>query len=129
MSVKIIVQKKLAADRKLHQTTQSEVQQEQVQNNSSNVPNIVVSLTPVGLLISWIVFFLLLQKIRRALDNKMVFTVKSLHKVPCKNCQFYSNNNYLKCAVNPSLVLTEEAKNCSEYSPKKGEFPPKNLFK
>lgn len=129
MSVKIIVQKKLAADRKLHQITQTEVQQEQVQNNSSNVPDIVVSLTPVGLLISWIVFFLLLQKIRRALDNKMVFTVKSLHKVPCKNCQFYSNNNYLKCAVNPSLVLTEEAKNCSEYSPKKGEFPPKNLFK
>ncbi|MFN6571835.1 hypothetical protein [Dendronalium sp. ChiSLP03b] len=129
MSIKIIMQKRLAADVKLHQITRSEVKQEQVQTNSSNVPDIVVSLTPVGLLVSWIIFFLILQKIRRVLDNKMVFTVKTLHQVPCKNCQFYANNNYLKCAVKPSIVLTEEAKNCSEYSAKKGEFSPKNLFK
>ncbi|MBH8572773.1 hypothetical protein I8752_07040 [Nostocaceae cyanobacterium CENA369] len=129
MSNKILLQNEFAANLKFNQITRSEVKQEQVKTNSSNVPDIVVSLAPVGLLVSWIIFFLVLQKTRRVLDNKMVPTVKTLYKVPCKNCQFYANNNYLKCAVNPSVVLTEEAKNCPEYSPKKGEFPPKNLFK
>ena len=44
-------------------------------------------------------------------------------KVPCKNCQFYNHNNYLKCAVNPAEVLTEKAHDCREYCPQ-----PKKLF-
>ncbi|QSJ14763.1 hypothetical protein JYQ62_23060 [Nostoc sp. UHCC 0702] len=129
MSMKIILQKKLAADEKIHQIIQSEVKQDQGQIHSLNVPDIVVSLTPVGLLCSWIIFFLILGKVRTTLDNKIVFRIDPLHKVPCKKCQFYSNNNYLKCAVQPSMVLTEEAKNCSEYSPIKGKFPPNNPLK
>ncbi|MDF2386491.1 hypothetical protein JMG10_33815 [Nostoc ellipsosporum NOK] len=129
MSMKIILQKKLAADGNFHQITQSEVKQEQRQIDTLNLPDIVVSLTPVGLLVSWIIFFLILGKVRTALDNKIVLRINTLHKVPCKNCQFYSNNNYLKCAVQPSIVMTEEAKDCSEYSPIKGKFPPKNLLK
>lgn len=35
--------------------------------------------------------------------------------VPCRNCQFFANNKYLKCAVHPSAVLTEQATNCSDY--------------
>jgi hypothetical protein len=43
--------------------------------------------------------------------------------VPCKNCQFFNNNNYLKCAVNPAEALTEKAHDCREYIPQ-----PKKLF-
>jgi hypothetical protein len=42
---------------------------------------------------------------------------------PCKSCQFFNNNNYLKCAVNPAEVLTAKAKDCREYCPQ-----PKKLF-
>ncbi len=49
------------------------------------------------------------------LSNKQ----NNLHKVPCQNCKFFSNNNFLKCAVNPSTVLTKEAINCCDYHPKK----------
>ncbi|MEA5507288.1 hypothetical protein VB735_30185 [Halotia wernerae UHCC 0503] len=128
MSIKQILEKNLTVNRNIHQITRSEVKQEQVQVDVSNVPDILVSLAPVGLLSSWVIFFLILRKIRTALDNKMVFEVKGLHKVPCKNCQFYSNNNYLKCAVKPDIVMTEEAKDCSEYSPKKGEYSLKKFF-
>lgn len=128
MSMKLILQKNFSTDINSHQLTQSEVKQEQTQIDNLKVPDIVVSLAPVGLIFSWIIFFLTLRKIRRSLDNKIVFKINTIHKVPCKNCQFYSNNNYLKCAVQPSLVLTEEAKNCSEYSPIKGELPPKKLL-
>jgi hypothetical protein len=128
MSIKRIVEKNLTVNRNIHQITRSEVKREEIQIDASNVPDILVSLAPVGLLSSWVIFFLVLRKIRTALDNKIVFEVKGLHKVPCKNCQFYSNNNYLKCAVKPDVVMTEEAKDCSEYSSKKGDFPPQKFF-
>jgi len=35
--------------------------------------------------------------------------------IPCTTCRFFSNNTYLKCAVQPTLVLTEQAKNCPDY--------------
>ncbi|MBD2773333.1 hypothetical protein [Iningainema tapete] len=33
----------------------------------------------------------------------------------CKSCKFYSSNINLHCAVNPNLVLTDEAVNCSDW--------------
>ncbi|MEA5516224.1 hypothetical protein [Nodularia sp. UHCC 0506] len=129
MSVEPILLKKIAENRNFSQVTSSEVKQEQMQPDGLDIPNIALTLSPVALLFSWVIFFLVLQKIRTFLDNKMVFSGNAAHKVPCKNCRFYANNHYLKCAVNPSLVLTEEAQNCSEYSPKNGKFLPNSLFK
>ena len=129
MSLEPVLLKKIAENRNFSQVTRSEVKQEQIQPDALNIHDIALTLSPIALLFSWVLFFLILQKIRTFLDNKMVFAVKGSHKVPCKNCRFYSNNHYLKCAVQPSLVLTEEAKDCPEYSPRNGKFPPTNLFK
>jgi len=35
--------------------------------------------------------------------------------IPCRTCRFFSNNTHLKCAVQPTLVLTEQANNCPDY--------------
>lgn len=43
--------------------------------------------------------------------------LNNLHQSPCRNCCFFSNNNYLQCAVNPSTVSTKAAINCCDYSP------------
>ncbi|OCQ94437.1 hypothetical protein BCD64_07055 [Nostoc sp. MBR 210] len=103
-------------------------QTEKTQPQDLNIPAATLYLSPIGLLFSWVIFFLILRKIKRFLDNKMVFSVNNLHQVPCKNCRFYSNNHYLKCAVQPSIVLTDEAKNCTEFSDKKDKSPEKPLF-
>ncbi|MDB9539865.1 hypothetical protein [Anabaenopsis arnoldii] len=129
MSVEVITPQKMGENRNISQVTQSEVKQEQMQPDGINIPDVALSLSPIALLFSWVMFFLILQKIRTVLDNKMVFTLNGIHKVPCKNCRFYSNNHYLKCAVKPSIVMSEEAKDCSEYSPKNGKFSPNSLFK
>jgi hypothetical protein len=129
MSIDPILLKKIAETKNLSQVTHSEVKQEQMPPDSLDISDLALTLSPLALLFSWVMFFLLLQKIRTILDNKMVFSVKGLHKVPCKNCRFYSNNHYLKCAVQPSIVMTEEAKDCSEYCPKNEKFSPKNIFK
>lgn len=44
--------------------------------------------------------------------NLFVF---SLFQSPCRKCQFFDENNYLNCAVHPSIVLTNQAVNCSDY--------------
>ncbi|MDZ8188033.1 MAG: hypothetical protein RMX96_24670 [Nostoc sp. ChiSLP02] len=112
-----ILPETVAVNRNLHPVIQNEIKKEQAPSNQLTIPDIAVSLSPLGFIIGWLGFLIVIQKIRSFLDYKMVFPIRTPHKVPCKNCQFYSNNNYLKCAVQPSLVLTEEAKNCPEYSP------------
>jgi len=113
----------------IYYVSRSEIKQERTPPQNLNIHEIALNLSPIGLLFSWIIFFLVLRKIRTFLDDKMVFTVKSVHQVPCKNCRFYSNNHYLKCAVQPSIVLTDEAKDCSEYSAKNDKLSGKQFFK
>ncbi|MDZ8051932.1 MAG: hypothetical protein RMX68_012275 [Aulosira sp. ZfuVER01] len=128
MSVDLILQKNLVADENIHQVTQNDVKYEPAKSNNFNIPDVAISLTPLALLISWLVFFLMLRKNQVGGDNKKNFVINSLHKVPCKNCKYYSSNHYLKCAVQPSIVMTVEAKNCSEYSPHKSKLSAKNFF-
>jgi len=43
---------------------------------------------------------------------------KTMHQVPCPNCQFFTNDHRLKCTVKPTIANTEEAIDCSDYCPK-----------
>jgi hypothetical protein len=108
---------------------QGAVQQEkvQVQYHNIQIPDLALSLAPLGFIFVWAIFLLLFHKIRTNTDDKVCVKNKILQKVPCKKCQFFANNHYLKCAVKPDTVLTEEAIDCSEYVPKKVSFPPKIL--
>lgn len=38
-----------------------------------------------------------------------------LEKSICQNCQFFTNNSNLYCAVNPSIACTLEAENCPDF--------------
>ncbi|WP_216595506.1 hypothetical protein [Myxosarcina sp. GI1] len=40
---------------------------------------------------------------------------ESFAQSKCTKCRFFDNNFYLKCAVHPTKVLQEEAKDCSDY--------------
>lgn len=105
----------LAVDSNLNQTSHTG----EGNIHGVSVPQIAISVGgSLGFLVAWIVFFLMLSKLRTVLDNKIVFTINSLNKLPCQNCEFFCTNNYLKCAVQPSMVMTEAAKNCSDYLPK-----------
>ncbi|MBD2364356.1 hypothetical protein H6G36_24775 [Anabaena minutissima FACHB-250] len=129
MFVDQVLQNQLASSQNIAQATRSEIKTKQSPTNNLEIPEIAISLTPIGLVFSWVIFFIILRKIRTILEDKMVGTVKSSHQLPCKKCKFYSNNHYLKCAVNPGIVMTEDAKDCSEYSLEKDhKFSAKNLF-
>lgn len=54
----------------------------------------------------WSLLSLLLDAVARA---------KQMHKIPCTNCRFFTNNHSLKCTVNPCIANTEAAIECSDY--------------
>lgn len=129
MYIEEILQHKLAVNQKLQRLTQTESQQEYSQQHEGlNISDLAIALSPLSFVFIWAFFLFIFHKIRAHADNKIAFSINGLHQVPCKNCQFFSNNHYLKCAVKPDVVLTEEAINCAEYCPKKGKFPPNKLF-
>jgi hypothetical protein len=43
--------------------------------------------------------------------------IKPRTKFSCHQCQYVGNNNYLKCALHPSTVFTEQAVDCKDYQP------------
>lgn len=44
-------------------------------------------------------------------------SLKPRTKFSCSQCQYVGNNSYLKCALHPSVVFTEQAVNCKDYDP------------
>lgn len=45
------------------------------------------------------------------------FGLKPSPKVICHRCQYFSDNRYLKCALHPVTVLTEETVDCVDHRP------------
>lgn len=112
-----------------NQATQSEIKTDGANLDKVITPDTVITIggSTIGFVILWAGFLLVVSKIRSFReDNKLFFPINSLHQVPCRNCRYFSSNHYLQCAVQPSVVLTEQATNCPDYCPKHGKFPHKN---
>jgi hypothetical protein len=70
----------------------------------------------VGLGFSCLIFLICLVKVRGNTRKKVVYPSKDLQEIPCRTCRYFTGDPYLKCAVNPSVVLTKEALNCLDYT-------------
>lgn len=114
----------LAAENLLNKTIHSEVKVEDRKVDNSSIPSARIVITGGSLIfiIIWAVFLVFLSKMRRlSQENKLFFAINTSRQVPCRKCQYFSQNHHLNCAVQPSIVLTEEASNCPDYSPKQGK--------
>lgn len=67
----------------------------------------------------WLLLFFILHLNLWKLLRQRMTSIQKKQESACYQCQFFSHNPYMKCAVNPSHVLKEEANNCADYSPKK----------
>lgn len=88
-------------------------------------PSIEVTPTQVGLAMIPVAFVVTLAFIffKQVKDRKNLYielvNLKRFSSIPCRKCQFFDNNQQLPCAVQPAVVLSEEAINCSDYAPKR----------
>ena len=84
-------------------------------------PQMMAADSTLLLLLSWSTFLgiisLVLLKFFSKLERGRIsgFTSHLVPPVPCRNCCFFAQNQYLHCAVHPSTVLTAQAANCSDY--------------
>ncbi|MBR8838365.1 MAG: hypothetical protein DSM106950_31280 [Stigonema ocellatum SAG 48.90 = DSM 106950] len=97
----------------------TEVVQEKDHTTKLDSQSIYVPLlfTPLFLMILWAIAALIVPSNRRKFPENAKVISNRFKQVPCKNCQFFKDNHYLNCAVNPCIVLTKEALNCSDYLP------------
>ncbi len=49
----------------------------------------------------------------------IVKRAKTMHQIPCSDCQYFTNDYRLKCPVNPFQANTESAINCQDYHQRK----------
>jgi hypothetical protein len=71
-------------------------------------------LTPICFVIAWTTIMIVVLNFWTATKNT-VKTAQKMHKIPCHNCQFFTNNYRLKCTVNPYIASTEAAIGCKDY--------------
>ena len=61
-----------------------------------------------------IVFFLMFPRLRKVAQDK-TGTIQQLDRFPCRNCRYFTDSLYLKCAVHPDTALTKRAIDCPDY--------------
>ncbi len=82
------------------------------------IPHSEHLVAPVCLIIIWAsAVFLLISNVWKFRHNGKL-TINRFSKVPCCKCQYFDENSYLNCTVNPSIVLTKQALNCPDYCPR-----------
>lgn len=81
-----------------------------------NASLVLFSIFTITLLSSGVNFFKK-ARVQKKSDSQLS-KLQSFQKIPCSKCRYFNSNPYLKCAVNPSVVLKDEAINCPEYHPK-----------
>jgi len=84
--------------------------------NVSDASSSSVYIIPLTFFTLWLIYLLLSTDILKFAKHKILM-MKHSEEVPCKSCRYFTNNPYLRCAVNPSVALTSQAVNCSEYCP------------
>lgn len=74
-------------------------------------------LIPIGFVALWAAIVYVISDTWK-LSRKNIAASKPGAQLPCKKCQFFNNNPYIKCAVNPEIALTKDAAECSDFRPR-----------
>ncbi|PAX57163.1 hypothetical protein [Brunnivagina elsteri] len=83
-----------------------------------NLPNTAIALAGnlLAFTLFWTGLFVILSRMRISWQNrKTPISTDTDSNLPCSKCKFLSHNHYLRCAVNPAAVLTQEAANCADF--------------
>ncbi len=71
-------------------------------------------LVPLCLVSAWGLMFLLFSSIGATVTDSLR-RAQRMHQIPCANCVFFSGDYHLKCPVQPTIALSEDAIDCPDY--------------
>jgi hypothetical protein len=104
----------------LIEQTLSESPSNSATSSQWTIPTEGLFLVPLCFLLLLSVAFLKQSNFKQLLYNRII-TIKHYYQIPCFRCQYFKRNQYLQCAVQPSLVLNKEAIDCCDFLPFKGK--------
>ncbi|MEM1253165.1 MAG: hypothetical protein AAGI69_12075 [Cyanobacteria bacterium P01_H01_bin.21] len=71
-------------------------------------------LGPVCFILAWSVVGLGLWQVIAATRDG-VQRARTMHRIPCSDCRFFTNQAVLKCALHPTTAMSEEAIGCGDF--------------
>lgn len=71
-------------------------------------------LVPLCFLTAWTVVVLVIWNLV-ATAREGISRAKQMHQIPCANCRYFTNSHFLKCPINPTVALSEEAIGCRDF--------------
>ncbi|HEY9762576.1 MAG TPA: hypothetical protein V6D07_08630 [Trichocoleus sp.] len=71
-------------------------------------------LVPLCFITAWTVVVLVVWNIVAA-AREGISRAKQMHQIPCADCRYFTNSHFLKCPINPTLALSEEAIGCRDF--------------
>jgi hypothetical protein len=86
---------------------------ENIQQYQPSFVSQIPQMLPILFLISWAIAVLFFLRFAPTYQKRKEYKVRE--QIPCKNCRFFTNNPYLRCAVRPNTALTHQAIDCSDY--------------
>ncbi|MEM6427279.1 MAG: hypothetical protein AAGF66_02575 [Cyanobacteria bacterium P01_H01_bin.119] len=79
-------------------------------------------LVPLCFICAWTIvamsLWTLWSAVREGLDR-----ARAMHRIPCSNCKYFTQNYYLKCPVHPTDALSEAAIGCADFEATQWEMP------
>ncbi|MGI0483234.1 hypothetical protein ACN4EE_20945 [Geminocystis sp. CENA526] len=77
-----------------------------------------IYLQPIYFVVAWVFLGILLSTLIGGFrDIKKRGEI--MHKIPCSECQYFTNNYHLKCTLQPRIANTELAIECPDFVIKK----------
>lgn len=71
-------------------------------------------LVPLCFIVAWAVmgltFWHLVVTVRDGVNQATV-----MHRIPCGECRYFTNDHRLKCPIHPKIALSEAAIDCTDF--------------
>lgn len=78
------------------------------------VSTVQALLVPVCFIVAWglvgLAVWNLVISMRDGMDRAAV-----MHKIPCADCRYFTNDHRLKCPIHPKIALSESAIGCNDF--------------
>jgi hypothetical protein len=92
---------------------QTEIEGEHKLENISATSIVFVIFTAIAILTSAYTF--------RRWQHRLI--LKSVDRNLCHGCQYFNNNHYLQCAIQPQIVMTAQSIDCRDHTPMQSAKP------
>ncbi|MGC9502853.1 hypothetical protein [Baaleninema sp.] len=78
-------------------------------------------LVPICFVCAWAIVLAIVGNTVAAVRSS-VRRAQEMHRIPCTDCVFFTNDYRLKCPVHPKTALSEGAIDCPDYRSSRPEF-------